>query len=90
MAKKGAEPLKVGILVRDDLAEESIEVAKRRGFAAPELRRFLVGIQQRAETVNRRIKHGVHGLMVGNALPLFRFEIHFAEPEHFFGSPQAR
>ena len=67
------------VLVRDDLAQEGVEVAKGLNLAPQFLGLGLVVLQQLGEALDCGVENGVHRLMVLGALPPARLEIHLAE-----------
>ena len=80
VTEEHVQPLQVGVLVRDHLAQKSVQVQERLDLAPPVLCLVLVFLATGGEARHRRIERGVHGLVVPCALPSPRLEIDRAEP----------
>src|SRR6266568_3528147 len=90
MPKEDVRAFEVGILVRNNLAEEPIQISESQHFPAPKLSFRLVFSLQRRKARDRRIESGIHRLVIRGALPLLRLEINAAESLHLFSQVNSR
>ena len=80
VAEKHIQPLQIGVLVRNHLAQKPVQIQECLDLSPPVFRFFLVLVTADCEARYRRIERRIHGLVIGCTLPTSRLEIDDAEP----------
>lgn len=84
MAEIGVELLQIGVLVRNHLAQETVEISERLHLASPKLGFILVLVPQLLEAHHGGVQSGIQGLVVLRTLAPPGSEVHRAEAVDLF------
>src|SRR5450755_3173607 len=90
MPEKNTETLEVGVLVRNDLTQKSVQIVKCYDLSTPELGFVLVFVAPRIKPRDRGVQGCVHGLMIKRTLSFFGLEINGTEALDLFGEVNTR